>query len=114
MHCARQQFFPFFKRQPRQAAAPKDELTPSSKLPLGRRRTCSASSMSLQPGGSTLHTAKWRRSALQRKGGGRPKQAHKWKVCASTHGRQPVCRLFFLVVLLRFQFLGPMRAELTE
>lgn len=42
---------------------------PSSRFPFGRRRTCRASSMSLHPGGSTLHTARWRRSVLQGWGG---------------------------------------------
>lgn len=34
----------------------------ASKLPLSRRRACSASSMSLQPGGSTLQMHRWRMS----------------------------------------------------
>lgn len=39
--------------------------TPNSMLPFGNSRTCKASSMSLQPGGSTLHIAKCRKSSLQ-------------------------------------------------
>lgn len=38
--------------------------TPSSRLPLGNSRMCSASSMSLQPGGSTLQMGRCRRSSL--------------------------------------------------
>ena len=39
--------------------------TPSSRLPLGSSRTCSASSMSLQPGGSTLQMGRCLKSSLQ-------------------------------------------------
>ena len=39
--------------------------TPSSRFPLGSSLTCKASSMSLQPGGSTLHMGRCRRSSLQ-------------------------------------------------
>ena len=38
--------------------------TPTSKLPDGRRRTCNASSMSLQPGGSTLQIGSSLKSSL--------------------------------------------------
>lgn len=42
--------------------ARQEEVT--SRLPFSRGRACSASSMSLQPGGSMLSTGKWRRSFL--------------------------------------------------
>ena len=44
--------------------------TPSSRLPLGSSRTCSASSMSLQPGGSTLQMGRCLKSSLQSVHGG--------------------------------------------
>ncbi len=44
--------------------------TPSSRLPLGSSRTCSASSMSLQPGGSTLQMGRCLKSSLQSVRGG--------------------------------------------
>ncbi len=44
--------------------------TPSSRLPLGSPRTCSASSMSLQPGGSTLQMGRCLKSSLQSVRGG--------------------------------------------
>ena len=39
--------------------------TPSSRLPFSSSRMCSASSMSLQPGGSTLQMGRCRKSSLQ-------------------------------------------------
>ena len=44
--------------------------TPSSRLPLGSSRTCSASSMSLQPGGSTLQMGRCLKSSLRLVRGG--------------------------------------------
>ena len=54
-------------RPPPSARAARAPL--ASRLPLGSSRTCSASSMSLHPGGSTLHTGRWRRSSLPGGGG---------------------------------------------